>query len=150
MNSYQVQASAVVHAPADVVYAVIADYRNGHPKILPAYFSNLVVEEGGVGAGTRIRFEITVMGKKQSFRADISEPQPGRVLVETNDAMGGSITTFTVEPTGNHARVTISTEVKKRGGLGGMIAQLMTSMFLRRVYGQELQLLDEVAKAWKS
>ena len=150
MSTYQVQASALIHSPADVVYAVIADYRNGHPKILPAYFSNLFVEEVGVGAGTRIRFDMTVMGKKQNFRAVISEPQPGRVLVEENDAMDGSITTFTVEPAGNHAQVTISTEVKQRGGLGGMIERLMTSLFLRRVYGQELQLLDETAKTWKS
>ncbi len=71
-------------APADRVYAIIADYRNGHPHILPKQFRNLTVEQGGVGAGTIIRFEVRVFGQTQHFRAVVSEPEPGRVLVEEN------------------------------------------------------------------
>ena len=52
-----------VPAPPAEVYAILADYTEGHPHILPsAYFRNIEVEEGGVGAGTRIRFEMTVLG----------------------------------------------------------------------------------------
>jgi len=47
MTSYRVQVSARVAAPPEVVYRLIADYRDGHPRIVPPkYFSNLVVEEG--------------------------------------------------------------------------------------------------------
>ena len=40
----------------------------------------IIVEEGGVGAGTRIRFTMTVLGKTVTLRADVTEPVPGRVL----------------------------------------------------------------------
>jgi len=47
-SAVTVEARAPVHAPADRVYDLIADYRNGHPRIVPPkYFRNLVVERGG-------------------------------------------------------------------------------------------------------
>src|SRR5262245_56834492 len=63
MITYQVTASAAMNAPAEQVYNIIADYRNGHPHLLPKQFSNLLVEEGGYGAGTRIRFQMTAFGQ---------------------------------------------------------------------------------------
>ena len=65
----------------------------------------------GVGAGTVIRVDMRVLGRPQTFRAVVTEPEPGRVLVETND--NGYVTTFTVEPRaeGQHAYVTIATEM---------------------------------------
>jgi hypothetical protein len=148
MSTYQVQTSAHISAPAQLVYAIIADYRNGHPHILPSYFSNLVVEEGGIGAGTRIRFDMTALGRKQTFRATVSEPEPGRVLLEDNGPKAGSMTTFTVDPVaqGAEAQVTITTQFQQRSGLGGLIERFISGLFLRRVYAQELQLLAKVAR----
>ena len=46
-SSVTVEARATVRAPADRVYELIADYRAGHPRIVPPkYFQNLVVERG--------------------------------------------------------------------------------------------------------
>jgi hypothetical protein len=42
------------------------------------------VERGGVGAGTVIRFRLRVFRRTRDFRAEITEPTPGRVLVETD------------------------------------------------------------------
>jgi Polyketide cyclase / dehydrase and lipid transport len=141
----RVKASAEIPAPAAVIYALIADYRNGHPRIVPpAYFENLVVEEGGVGAGTRIRYTVKAMGAKQHARATITEPEPGRVLVETVDG-GHTATTFTVEPgTGAKTRVTIATE-HRATGLRGWVEALVTPGFLRKVYAAELQLIAQRA-----
>lgn len=148
MNTYQVQASARIQAPASVVYAVIADYRNGHPHILPAYFSNLVVEEGGIGAGTRIRFDMTLLGQTQHYRATVSEPEPGRVLLEDNGPEAGSVTTFTVDSIGQAqaAQVMITTTFTQRPGLGGWLERFLISRLVPRIYAQELQLLDKVAQ----
>lgn len=148
MNTYQIQTSARIQAPASLVYGIIADYRNGHPHILPSYFSNLVVEEGGVGAGTRIRFDMTMLGQKQNYRATVTEPEPGRVLVEDNGPDAGSVTTFTVEPAaqGTAAQVTITTQFPQRPGLRGRLERVMIGLFLPRVYRQELQLLAQVAR----
>jgi len=137
---------AVIPAPPRDVYAVLADYREGHPRILPRPpFESLDVEAGGIGAGTVIRVGMRVLGRRQSFRAVVSEPEPGRVLVERND--DGTVTTFTVEPVANgrSARVTIATELAGGRGIRGVVEQWLTPRLLRPVYVKELGLLAAVA-----
>src|SRR5688500_20175778 len=81
--TFTVSAMRRVPAPPAEVYAILADYTVGHPHILPsAYFRNIEVEEGGGGAGTRIRFEMTVLGTRRTIRAENEEPKPQRALVE--------------------------------------------------------------------
>jgi hypothetical protein len=139
----------VINAPPRVVYAIIADYHRGHPAILPRkYFGDLVVEEGGVGAGTRIRFEMRSFGGMGTFRATVSEPEPGRCLVETVTDLG-IVTTFTVErgPSGGgDAHVTIDTRYERRG-LRGWIERFLAPAFLRTVYRAELAKLSEQARS---
>src|SRR5689334_14327368 len=97
MPSIAVASSSLVPAPAATVYEIIADYRTGHPSILPPeYFGRLDVLEGGRGAGTRIRFEMNAFGKVNVGTARITEPKPGRELRETLE--DGIVTTFLVEP----------------------------------------------------
>ena len=63
----------------------------------------------------------TVGGKVMSLRMEVTEPQPGRVLMES-DVASDMVTTFTVEPSdgGRDSRVTIATRWT-RGGLRGWI-----------------------------
>jgi hypothetical protein len=77
MRTIRATGTARIDAPATAVYGIIADYHVGHPSILPGAFQNLVVEEGGVGAGTRIRFEVKIGGQLRKLRAVITEPDPG-------------------------------------------------------------------------
>jgi hypothetical protein len=148
MTRGQASASAVIEAPPGRVYEILADYQHHHPRIVPRrYFRRLEVEEGGVGAGTRTRLEMRVLGSTRVFRHLISEPEPGRVLVET-DVSGYSTTTFTVDPSGDgtSSRLTIVTKFNARDGLLGQIERWLTSRMLRRIYVQELQLLSEYAR----
>ena len=146
MSTYQVTATGSINAPAEQVYAIIADYRNGHPHILPPQFSNLEVEQGGIGAGTVIRFQVTTLGRTQNFRAAVIEPEPGRVLVET-DLDTGAVTTFTVTPLERgRSQATILTEFKNKGGLLGSLERWMTSLFLPGIYKQELVKLAALAE----
>ena len=138
---YLVSQSARIAAPAASVYGVLADYHDGHPSILPSVFSNFVVEQGGRGAGTLTRFDVRAFGRTQSFRHEVLEPEPGRVLVERDRDLD-SRTTFTVEPTGHESLVTIRTELVSRPGLAGMIERFLSTRFLTRVYREELQKLD--------
>jgi uncharacterized protein YndB with AHSA1/START domain len=111
MAEHTISASVLIPAPANLVYRTIADYRDGHPHILPKPpFGALVVEQGGVGEGTVIRFEMRLLGRTQHFHAIISEPEPGRVLVET-DLHSGATTTFAVRPAADDQQswVTIAT-----------------------------------------
>ena len=142
-----ISASAIIPARRERVYSLIADYKEGHPRILPKQFSDLIVERGGVGAGTVIRFQMSVFGKKQTFRAAITEPEPGRVLVETDLDTNGAVTTFTVNP--GHApadsNVSISTELPVRSGLLGVFERKLATLRLRPIYEEELQNLARVA-----
>ncbi len=144
----QFSASALIHAPPQDLYAIIADYRQGHPKILPQPpFVSLDVEQGGTRSGTVIRVHMRVLGRLQMFRSVITEPEPGRVLVETND--NGYVTTFTVEPRadGQQAYVTIATEMTGRAGILGAVEGWLVPRLLRPVYVKELAQLAAVAGA---
>jgi hypothetical protein len=146
MPSIAVTSSAFVPAAASTVYDIVADYRTGHPSILPTqYFGRLDVLEGGRGAGTRIRFEMKAFGRINVTTAQITEPRPGRELRETLD--DGIVTTFLIEPVNDRqSRVTITT-VYDKPGLRGWIERLLAPRYLRQVYAAELAQLSRVAAA---
>lgn len=156
MEHSQVAASARIAAPAARVYAIIADYREGHPRIVPPrWFGPIAVERGGVGAGTVIRFTMKLLSETRELRGEVSEPQPGRLLIERY-ADTDTTTSFTVEadPPSSGARdgagactVTIATDFPRRDGLLGRVEAFLTGRFLRRVYIEELALLRSVAKS---
>lgn len=148
MPTHQVSATGIVHAPPQRVYGIIADYRHGHPHIVPRPpFDDIVVEKGGVGAGTELRFGMKVMGRMRTMRAIISEPEPGRVLTET-DPDTGTATSFTAEPLdgGNSTQVTITTNINTWGGPLGWIECWIITRILQPIYSRELQLLAEFAE----
>ncbi len=146
MAQHQITASALIPLPTQQVYAILADYRQGHPKILPQPpFTNLTVEAGGYGAGTVIRFQMRLMGRLQDFHADITEPEPGRVLAES-DRNTGAVTTFTVEPReqGQAAFVTITTTTPVRAGLRGRVEGWLATRLLQPIYVKELAQLAAI------
>jgi len=146
-EKHVISATAVIPARRQRVYSLIANYRDGHPRILPRQFSNLTVEQGGIGAGTVIRFQMSLLGRKQTFRAAVTEPDPGRVLVETDLDTNGAVTTFTIDPGSAPAdsNVTISTSLPVRSGFLGKIERAMATMLLRPIYAKELENLARVA-----
>lgn len=150
MSHLHISASARIPAPADAVYRLIADYRSGHPRILPArYFHELRVESGGQGAGTVIRFAMRVGGMDRHYHMVVTEPEPGRVLVEreVEPTAAHVATTFTVVPAadGRACDVTFATEMETSPGVAGVFERWLTPPTLRRVYRAELSQLAEVA-----
>ena len=147
-RTFRVSRAATIAAPADRLYGIIADYRAGHPRILPEpYFSNLVVDEGGVGAGTRFHFDARAFGRVETVHGVAEEPAPGRELVERYPATG-VVTTFTVEPRGDGAtEVTITTLMPRKPGLGGLLEQWTMPVLLGRLFADELGRLARVAGA---
>ena len=136
-----------IGAPAQEVYAILADYRTHHPHILPTgTFKSLVVEEGGTGAGTVFTAELSAFGRSQHFRMRVSEPEPGRVLAES-DLASDLVTTFTVTPVDpKRCTVTIATQWTPASGLAGWFEKVSTPPFLRRVYHEELAQLNGYAQ----
>jgi hypothetical protein len=139
-----VEATGSVRAPAADVYRIIADYVNGHGRIIPPkYFRNLEVVKGGYGEGTEITFDIIAFGKTNRAFGRVTEPEPGQRIVESYPETG-IVTTFVVEPAGERtSSVTISTDIPKRSGIQGLLERLLMPGYLRKVYAAELARIDE-------
>lgn len=81
-----------------------------------------------------------VLGVENVYRLVVSEPEPGRVLVEV-DEDAGVTTTFTIDPISSSSRyrLTISTDMTTSPGIKGMFERLLTPSIIRRIYKQELR-----------
>jgi uncharacterized membrane protein len=145
MGTIHVSAERAVDAPANAVYGYIADMREHHPRFLPPAFSDFEVESGGVGAGTVTRFKVTAGGRSREYRMEISEPEPGRVLAES-DTNSSLRTTFTVTPDGERSRVRIATSWEGAGGIGGFFERLFAPRVMRGIYADELDRLNSYAR----
>jgi hypothetical protein len=148
MAQIRAAASAEIPASPDTVYSILADYRDGHPCILPkSAFDGIEVERGGTGAGTIIRVHTKAGGMKRTMRMEVTEPDPGHILVET-DLERGIVTTFTVESldSGSRSSVEILTIWEPKGFMG-LIARIVAPSMLQKVYVEELQNLVHVARA---
>ena len=145
MARMQVSAERTVDTPADTVYGYIADMREHHPHFLPPAFSDFRVESGGVGAGTVTRYKLTVGGRTREQRVTVAEPEPGRVLTES-DAGSNAVTTFTVAPEGGASRVRIHSAWDGADGIGGVLERMFAPRMLRAVLTDELGRLDTYAR----
>lgn len=145
MSTVRVAESGTIPAAPEVVYAILADYRNEHPHVLPKrYFKALVVEEGGRGAGTVFTATTRALGVTSSLHMVVSEPEPGRVLVET-DLEQGVVTTFTVIPSadGQGTNLCIATDWTLHDGLRGSIERVLYPLAARPMYRAELRQFAE-------
>jgi hypothetical protein len=141
-------ATRTVDADPATVYGLIADYREHHLRFLPSAFSSYQVEEGGIGSGTVVRFVLTAGGRKRQYRMRVDEPDPGRVLRES-DTASSLVTTFTVTPEGERSRVQIETNWNGASGVGGFFERRFAPSALRRLYNDELTRLDEYARRYR-
>lgn len=142
-----ITATAEVQAPPSVVYGILADYRDGHNHILPRpHLDNLVVESGGTGAGTVFAVQSRQGTGMRTLRMRVSEPHPGRLLMES-DTESDLVSTFAVEPVdgGRKSRVTITTRWT-RGGVRGWIERMLLPLAARPIYRQEIANLERLAR----
>ena len=150
MGQITVKVVAVLHARPVDVYATIADYRHGHPSILPpAHLYNLQVEQGGYGAGTVIRVTSRVLGVERTFHHQVVEPEPGKILREQSiEDAAHEATTFTVTPVaqGTQSQVEIATILPSSSGFRGVVERIIVPLALAPIYRQELARLEQVAQ----
>jgi uncharacterized protein YndB with AHSA1/START domain len=144
MAKVEASAERTIDAPADEVYGYLADM-HAHPRFLPPAFTDFQVEEGGVGAGSVTRFAVTAGGRTRTYRMRVTEPAPGRTLVES-DTSSSLVTTFNVEPQGGKSLVRISTNWDGAAGIGGFFERTFAPKALRRLYLDELERLNAYAR----
>ncbi len=145
------EAEATVDARPETVWEILSDYRDAHSLIIPPqFFSDYQVESGGRGARTVIRFTFRVAGTKRHMRQVVSEPEPGRILAETDiDGPAHSTFTLTSADGGRKTRVLITTDQATRPGLAGAIERLLAPLVapsMKRIYLEELSRLEALAQ----
>ena len=145
MGTINVAQEGAVGAPADLTYRLIADDEH-HERFLPDAFSDFETVEGGVGAGTVHRFKLEAGGKVRDYLMRVDEPQPGRVITES-DQNSSLVTTFTVTPAGDTCTVKIETTWQGAGGVGGFFERTFAPKVMRKMYADELRRLDEYARS---
>jgi Polyketide cyclase / dehydrase and lipid transport len=150
MDSAHVAVERTIDATPAAIYTVLADYDTHHPQIMPrSYFSNLEVEEGGLGSGTVFHITLKAPGTKQQLHMRVDEPQPGRVLTETN-LDTGALTAFSVLPIdkGARAKVRISSIWDPASGVRGIVVdRLLTPMMMRRILEKQLEQLASYVRS---
>jgi uncharacterized membrane protein len=145
MTKLYVRSERVVNQPSDFVYRLFADFENHHPKFLPPQFSEIKVTKGGYGAGTEHTFTSLMGGKPRVFKMVITEPEPGRVLVE-RDSLSDLETITTILPEGNGTRITFETTWESAGGLMGALEAWFAPSMMRRVYQDEFNRFEKYAQ----
>lgn len=141
MAEIHVSADREMAAPPETVYRCLADYRQHHANILPPAFTDFQVESRGVGEGTVVRFQLHAGRRVRSYRMKVDEPEPGRVLTES-DTASTLVTAWTVSPDGSGSTVRIDTRWQGAGGVGGFFERTFAPRVLRQIYSDELERLD--------
>jgi Polyketide cyclase / dehydrase and lipid transport len=147
MSLVRIERHRTIGAPSADVYEVLADYSVHHPNVMPpAHFSDLEVESGGVGEGTVFHITVKAGGKRQRLHMRVSEPEPGKVLCETN-LDTGVVTQFTVSGNGSAASVLrMSSEWRPRRLLG-WFDRLFTAPLTRRLFTEQLDQVDAYVRS---
>jgi hypothetical protein len=75
----------------------------------------------------------------------VDEPEPGRVLTES-DTASSMVTTTTVTPKDGASLVQISTSWNGAGGIGGFFERRFAPKAMRAIYTDELERLNAYAR----
>ena len=145
----QVEATTerIVTADPETVFDMLADYKDGRPKLLPEHFSEYEVREGGDGEGTLVHWKLQATSKRvRDCLLEVTEPTDGQ-LVE-KDRNSSMVTTWTVTPAGEgRSKVVVSTVWNGAGGIGGFFERTFAPKGLGRIYDAMLaKLAEEVEK----
>lgn len=141
------QTEKEIAAEPERVRALLSDYRNGRPRILPPkYFSDYRVEEGGRGAGTVIAYRLRAGGRQRPYRMHVEEPGAGdQGPIVERDERSSFVTSWTLSARGRGERtlVTLKSNWEGAGGIGGFFERVFAPRALRRIQAEVLARLRE-------
>ena len=138
MSDIVVVVDRTLGVSSDAAFAAVADYVKTRPAILPPEITDFEVLDGGIGAGTRFTYRLHATKKRiRQVEATVTEPQPGRQLLET-DANSSLKVTWSVAPAGGGSTVTVQVSWQGAGGIGGFFERRFAPAGIARIYGAEL------------
>jgi hypothetical protein len=120
------------------VLAVLRDYREARPRMLPDNYTAYRVESGGDGSGTVIGYHFSAGGRERDYRLRVEE-SAGQL--REHDELSSFVTTWTIQPNGAGSDVTIESSWDGAGGIGGVFERTFAPIGLRRIYADILNRL---------
>ncbi|MEV0660635.1 SRPBCC family protein [Actinomadura luteofluorescens] len=143
MGQVVVTAERTLKASPDQVLGALGDYTGVRSRMLTEHFSEYEVREGGQGDGTVVHWKLAATSKRvRDCLFTVSTPSSDR-LVE-KDANSSMVTTWTVTPAAEGARVQVTTTWDGAGGIGGFFERTFAPKGLQRIYDAQLAKLDSV------
>jgi hypothetical protein len=140
MGEVRATATRVVPGSPAAAWEVLADLQR-RQRILPSAWRDLVIEQGGRGAGTVYRATLVAGGRERVYRMVLEEPVPGRQLVE-QDQRSSLRTTYEVAEDPGGCRVTVQTTWQGASGIGGFFERRFAP---RALAGIHQALLENLA-----
>lgn len=131
-------------AEPEAVLEAIADYTTVRPKILPSNYRDYAVVQGGTGDGTIVRWTLQAT-KKRARYVEAAVSVTDSAVTET-DANSTMVTTWTVTPIADGARVAVETTWAGAGGIGGVFEGLFAPVGLRKIQAETLANLAKQVK----
>lgn len=123
------------------VLEALGDYTGVRSRMLTEHFSEYDVREGGKGEGTVVHWKLAATSKRvRDCLFTVTAPGEGR-LVE-RDANSSMVTTWTVSPAAEGARVQVTTAWDGAGGVGGFFERTFAPKGLQRIYDAQLAKLS--------
>ena len=138
MARVKAQATRTVDASPEKVLEVLRDYRDARQRILTDNYTAYRVEQGGHGDGTVIGYHFAAGGRERDYRLRVEE-STGEL--RERDELSSFVSTWSVQPAGAGATVTIESSWDGAGGIGGFFERTFAPIGLRRIYGQLLERL---------
>ncbi|GAA4135796.1 SRPBCC family protein [Actinomadura keratinilytica] len=137
MGQVTATAEKTVEASPQRVLEVLGDYDGVRARTLTGHFSEYEVRKGGKGDGTVVHWKPAATGKRvRDCLMSVSVPDAA-TLVE-RDANSSMVTTWTVSPAGDGARVRVTTTWSGASGVGGFFERTFAPRGLQRVYDEQL------------
>ena len=145
MSHISVQSERVIEAKPEDVFAILADYKEQRPRILPPNFVNYKVEKGGQGGGTVVSYALHAAGRERPCQMIIDEPQRGQMLAE-RDNNSSLVTRWSVRPVQGEDNkettlVKIESEWEGGKGVGGFFERTFAPLGLSKIYREMLRKL---------
>jgi hypothetical protein len=132
-----------VVAPPDATFDALADYTIMRPKLLPEQFTGYRVTSGGTGEGTHITYDLHATKKRtRHVEAVVTEPPAGQQLLES-DTRSTLRVLWDVAAAPGGSKVTVKITWQGASGVKGFFERTFAPGGLRRIYGVELDRLQQ-------
>ncbi len=141
MGQVSASSTVLINAAPDAVLAAVADYNEVRPKILSPHYSGYEVVQGGVGAGTIVKWKLqATKSRVRDVQANVDIA--GKTVIE-KDANSSMITNWTVAPAGTGSTVTVKTSWQGAGGVKGIFEGIFAPLGLKKIQAEVLENLKQ-------